>query len=133
MPLPKISYNPRTKIVINEYSQFRTLEELLWTVFPMPSQDPLGPLRWVDGLVIFVVPMGIISERVADEYLKGVVYWDYLAVAPMKEFQGKFATLDGKQCIIVDSSEIGAFQALAKFIKRNLMVSRATRHPGKKD
>src|SRR5216684_8146629 len=100
---PKILYKPRSKVIINDFSEFRTPEEMASNLFPIPQQTPLGPLRWVDKLAIFAVPLGLVSEQVVEDYLRGTIYWDYLAFAPMPRFSPRISTKDGLACIVVDS------------------------------
>jgi hypothetical protein len=119
--MTEVTYEPRKKVIIHEYSHYDSVEALIRCGFAGISPGSNVIVRWVDGIVLShnAYPM---TDSVTRELIEGRLHWDHVAFAPMEQYQESlsFANLP-ITVTVVDVSVNPVFCDIAKFIKEKLM------------
>jgi hypothetical protein len=122
----EVEYEPRKRVIIHEYSQHKSPEDLVRYEFRGASQGAnVGTLQWVAGILMRFIPMPLGSESAMRELLKGNLHWNYVSFAPMEKFQAEVYVEDMKvTCIVLDVSANPVFQAIGQFIRKRWSARR---------
>ena len=119
--MTEVSYEPRKKVIIHEYSYYDSVEALVRCGFAGAPPGSSVIIRWVDGVVLSqnTYPM---TDSITAELIEGRLHWDHVSFAPMEEYQASlsFANL-AITVTVIDVSVNPVFCDIAKFIKKNLM------------
>lgn len=119
--MTEVSYEPRKKVIIHEYSRYDTIESLIRNGFAGAPPGAEVVVRWVDGIVFshLTYPM---TDSITKELIEGRLHWDHVSFAPMEEYQESVSFVNLPITVkIVDVSPNPVFCDIAKFIKEKLM------------
>jgi hypothetical protein len=119
--MTEVSYEPRKKVIIHEYSRYDSVEALVRCGFAGAPPGSSIIVRWVDGIVFShnTYPM---TDSITAELIEGILHWDHVSFAPMEKYQASlsFANLP-ITVTVVDVSVNPVFRDIAKFIRKELM------------
>lgn len=117
----EVEYQPRTKVIIHEYSRYDSLESLVRGAFGgAPPGSSLGPLKWINGIILFhsSFPM---TDEIVRELLDGRLHWNHVSFAPLEEYRQNYHDPDLRITVtIVDVSVNPVFEAIGNFISEQL-------------
>jgi len=120
--MTEVSYEPRKRVIIHEYSCYDSVEELIRGAFSgAPPGATVGPVRWVDGVALIpkAYPM---TEAIVKELIEGRLHWDHVSFAPMEEYKRNIHVEDMRVTAeVINVSVNPTFRVIAKFIKEKLM------------
>jgi hypothetical protein len=118
----EVEYQPRTRVIIHEYSRYESLELLIRGVFGgAPPGSNIGTLKWVNGVVLFhnAFPM---TDEIVRELLEGRLHWNHVSFAPLNEFRQNHHDPDLRITVtIVDVSNNPVFEAIGRFIRERFI------------
>lgn len=121
--MTEVSYEPRKKVIIHEYSQYNSVEDLIRSAFGgAPSGSTVGAIKWVDGIALIqqAYPM---TDIVIKELLEGRLHWDHVSFAPMEEYRRNIHVEDVRiTATVINVSANPIFRDIAKFIRENFMT-----------
>jgi hypothetical protein len=130
--MTEVSYEPRKKVIIHEYSRYDSVEELVRCGFAGAPPGSNAIIRWVDGIVLSHNPYPM-TDSITTELIEGRLHWDHVSFAPMEEYQANLSFANLPMTVtVVDVSVNPVFCDIARFIKeklmkRNLRPNRAAR------
>jgi hypothetical protein len=122
----EVTFQQRREVVVLEYASYETPETLVSSMFGgAPQGAVVGPLRWVDGVVLSFNPLPMNSEAVMKELIGGRLYWDHVSFAPMKTYQSNvFIRESGVTANVVDVSRNPVFRDIAEAIKQKFLADK---------
>jgi len=122
--MTEILFNQRKEIVVLEYVQYNDVDQLINAAFAgAPRGATVGPLRWVDGIVMLFNPLPATNEFLTRQLIEGRLYWDHLAFALMPRYvQNRISDTIGVSCSIVDVSNLSVFKDVAQSIRNKFLV-----------
>jgi len=109
------------KLVIHNY-YYLSLDDFIDEVFSYPV--PIN-VFWSDGILFIFSAMDInASERLANDYMDGIMHWDSVSFCKQKE---KITQLKGSnvgmEVNVIDASNYHPHSEFAKFVKERLLKS----------
>jgi hypothetical protein len=117
-----VEYQPRKKVIIHEYSHYDNVEELLRNSFvSAPPGAEVGPLKWVDGIVLVntTYPM---RDTVIKELIEGRLHWDHVSFAVMPEYLPNIHLNDPRiTANLINVTSNPTFRIIAEFIRENFL------------
>ena len=113
---------PRKKVIIHEYSSYDSIDSLVRGVFGgAPPGAIIGPLRWVNGVVLSHNPFPM-TDEIVRELLEGRLHWNHVSFAPLEEYQQNHHNPDLRINVsIVDVSTNPVFEAIGRFIRKQFI------------
>jgi len=117
----KIAVEPYRKLVIRTYLKYDSPEKMAKEL----AKGATGPipivLRWDDG-VLFYFWSYPVTDFVSQKLVEGILIWDHLDFALMKEFKDKI-DVEGSpaQVVVRDVRGHPLFDQLARFVKEQLV------------
>jgi hypothetical protein len=119
--MTEVSYQPREKVIIHEYSCYDSIEALIKGAFAGAPPGANAMVKWVDGVVMVQNTYPMIETNVK-ELIEGRLHWDHVSFAPMEKYKPNLLLPEmGITVTIVDVSVNAVFRDIASFIKKNLM------------
>ena len=119
--MTEVSYEPRQKVIIHEYSRYDSVEALVRSGFAGIPPGSSVIVRWVDGVVLSQSPYPM-TDSVVKELLEGRLHWDHVSFAPMEEYEASLSFANFPITVtIIDVSNNPVYCEIAKFIKEKLM------------
>jgi len=120
--MTEVSYEPRKKVIIHEYSRYNSVEDLIKSAYGgAPPGATVGAIKWVDGIALTqnAFPM---TDTIIKELLEGRLHWDHVSFAPMEEYRRNIHVEDVRiTATVVNVSANPVFRVIAKYIKENFM------------
>lgn len=123
--MTEVVFKQRKEIVVLEYAQYEDLNHLIEASYlGAPRGASVGPLKWVDGIVMIFNPLPATNESMMNQLIEGRLFWDYLAFAPMPKYvPNKVSDALGISCSIADVSSVSTFRDIAKAIHAKFLAS----------
>ena len=121
--MTEVEYQPRKKVIIHEYSRYNNVDELIRNAFGnAPSGSSLGPIKWVDG-VVMINSSYPLRDTIIQELLEGRLHWDHVSFAPMEKYENTIHIQDLRLTVsITNVTSNPIFRLISKFIKETLMT-----------
>lgn len=115
----QVKYTPRKEVYIHEMSIYNNIDEMLAMLTRGLSAGMLGDtLRWVNGVALTFNPIPNTTEFIIKERSRGILRWDHVSFAPMKNYQERFNLDNGVVVNVADVSMNETFCAIGKFLKK---------------
>lgn len=111
-----VKHEPRKEVIIHEMSKFDTAQELVdFTTKGVRGQ--INPMQWVDGVLMLFNAMPMTND-VSKEIMEGNLHWDYVAFAPLEEYQENMNNTSNEAIVPIQNvSNNETFQAIGQFLK----------------
>jgi len=115
----KIELDPPKKLVVHTY-YYVSLESFIDEVFSYPN--PIN-VFWSDGVLFLFTAMDInTSEKLADDYMNGIMHWDYVMFCrqdkKINELKGDNIAMVTK---VIDASNYHPHSDFAKYVKKRII------------
>lgn len=83
----KVEYIPIRKIVILEVIRNKTPEELATAIAPAKMAGQQVILKWADGVIFNFNGLPPSTDKLMDEFTKGIVYWQSVSYSLMPKYK----------------------------------------------
>lgn len=112
-----IRYEPFKEIVIMEYMQFRTPDDLVRFVNVSAGGKPTG-VYWTEGVAFFYYPMSSNTETTTKALIEERrVYWAFVGYAIMSEYRPIIETKEKIMVPVIEMSSSSLFKKAARWLK----------------
>ena len=118
--MTEIIVEPYKKLIIRTYYRYSSYEEMAREVVKGVT-FPYVVLRWNNGILFNFISYPA-TDFISRELAQGILYWDHLEFAEMKDFR-EVIPVEGSPVKVYVRNFNGhpLFDQLSKFIKENLL------------
>ena len=116
----KITYEPFKEVIIKDYVKFEKLNDLLYMFAQLRVAGQPVALNWAEGVVFIHVPMELVTDELAEVFLKGRVYYVGVNFALMDKYEPVVTYKDLQAVVpipLINVSSSRMLSELAKWLK----------------
>lgn len=114
----KITYDPIKEIVIKEYTNFESIEDLVYIFAQLRASGAPAALSWANGLVFVHAPVPPDSDQLIEEFLKGRIYWATVSFARMPQYKPVLETKEKIQVPVINASSNFILRQVTEWLKQ---------------
>ena len=128
-----VTHEPFEEIVIKEHAFFDKIEDLAYIVAQFRASGAPVTLSWANGLVFFYSDVIPETDPIAEQFLKGRIYWTNVSYAEMPQYKPIFETRERVQVPIINLSSNPMIIQVMEWLKQQKKVELPKKHgKGKK-
>lgn len=117
--MTKVEYQATKRVIIHEYAHYKSLQDLVRTVFGGSQSGATVTVQWVDGIVLKFNALPMEAEATINALMQGVLHWYHVSFAPMPKYESIVQMSDMRLTInVADVSKNPIFRDITKFIRR---------------
>lgn len=116
-----VKHEPRKQVIIHELGQYDTAGELANIITAGAPQGTIFPVfRWGNGIILTFNAISTDTEFMVKERAEGILHWDHVSFAPMKQFKSQVISQNNLVVDVVDVSKNETFDAITKFLNKKI-------------
>jgi hypothetical protein len=112
----KVIYEPFKEIVIKEYVHYEKIGDLLYPLAQLRVTGTPVALNWANGVLLFASPMEPNTDQLAEEFLKGRMYFATVVYSIMPEYKPILETREKIQVPIINASSNPIIREIAEWL-----------------
>lgn len=112
-----VTHEPFEEVIIKEHAFFDKIEDLAYIVAQFRASGAPVTLSWANGLVFFYSDVIPETDTIAEQFLKGRIYWTNVSYAEMPVYKSLVETREKIPVPIINQNSNPTIRQVTEWLK----------------